>query len=235
MNTLPWSRVEQRLWSLRINLAELGRRMGESPQVITNWKSRGVPEAKREKLARVLECSLHWLLTGEEEVMIPLETGEVSSTGLDPIRAWESPDELPPERYVLVPRLNIRLSAGPGSLVYEVNREQSLAFLTDWIRGQRLNPRRLVAMQVAGESMEPRLTDGDTLLVDLSQTMVYDGRIYAIRYGDELRVKRLFKRYDGGLLLRSDNLAIYPEEFIPPEGLEFVQVIGRVVWVGGVV
>lgn len=234
MNTLPWSRVEQRLWSLRINLAELGRRMGESPQVITNWKSRGVPEAKREKLARVLECSLPWLLTGEEECQVPPETGQGIS-GLDPIRAWESPDELPPERYVLVPRLNIRLSAGPGSFVYEINREQSLAFLTDWIRGQRLNPRRLVAMQVAGESMEPRLADGDTLLVDLSQTLVYDGRIYAIRYGDELRVKRLFKRYDGGLLLRSDNLALYPEEFIPPEGLEFVQVIGRVVWVGGVV
>ena len=36
--------------------------------------------------------------------------------------------------------------------------------------------------------MEPRISDGDTLLVNLGQVQVIDGRINAIRYGDELRV-----------------------------------------------
>ena len=40
---------------------------------------------------------------------------------------------------------------------------------------------------------------------------VYDNKIYVIRYGDEIRVKRIFKRRGEKILLRSDNQA-FPED-----------------------
>jgi phage repressor protein C with HTH and peptisase S24 domain len=80
--------------------------------------------------------------------------------------------------------------------------------------------------------MEPYLQDGDTVLIDLGQTALIDNEIYAIRYGDELRIKRLAKRFDGGIFVRSDN-TIYPVETVGPGDLEHVNVIGRMLWRGG--
>ena len=60
------------------------------------------------------------------------------------------------------------------------------------------------------------------------ETGVTDGKLYAIRYGDELRVKYLSRRLDGILILRSVN-PIYKDEEVSPElASEHITVIGRV-------
>lgn len=190
-------------------------------------------------MAEVLGRTLAWVRHGEppsDDEPPPASTVQASPhDGVELILAWEAGQELPADRYVLVPHLDAKVSAGSGQLNWHVDKKHPLAFLTNWVRGQRMNPKKLVALQTVGDSMEPRISDGDTLLVDLGQTEVMDGRIYAIRYGDELRVKRLFKRYDGALVIRSDNAEMYPEETVPPEAKTQIAVIGRVVWVGGAV
>jgi phage repressor protein C with HTH and peptisase S24 domain len=77
--------------------------------------------------------------------------------------------------------------------------------------------------------MHPTLPDTSKVTLDLSDTTILDGKVYGIRYGEELRIKRLFKRFDGGLIIRSDNSAKHPEESIDPEQLEHIAVIGRYV------
>ena len=77
--------------------------------------------------------------------------------------------------------------------------------------------------------MEPTLPEGAKVTLDLSNTSIQDGRVYGIRYGDELRIKRLYKRFDGGLIIRSDNSAKSPDEVLSPDQLEHVSVIGRYV------
>lgn len=76
--------------------------------------------------------------------------------------------------------------------------------------------------------MEPMLYAGDTILVNLDEQNVVDGKMYAVRYGDDLRVKYLSRRVDGGLLLRSVNPS-YPVEEVSPDLVEqHISVIGRV-------
>jgi phage repressor protein C with HTH and peptisase S24 domain len=76
--------------------------------------------------------------------------------------------------------------------------------------------------------MEPLLYSGDSILVDTSDRAIQDGRVYAIRYGQEMRVKRLFVRLDGTITLRSDNPA-YKDEDVPEKvAQEHIAVIGRV-------
>lgn len=149
-----------------------------------------------------------------------------------PILVWETEDDLPPGQYALVPTLTLELSAGNGKKAVHVDYKQPKAFLADWIREKRLRPKNLVSMKATGDSMSPWVNDGDAVVVDLSDKEIRDGKPYAIRYGDELRIKNIHKRFDGGLILRSINPS-FAEEVIPPADLEHVEILGLVVWRAG--
>lgn len=156
--------------------------------------------------------------------------------GLMPIAVWEYSDDLPEGDYIQVPRLNVHLSAGHGhgeQLEIDLERANPQVFRAEWVRKERLKPSALASMYVRGESMAPRLRDGDSVVVDTSQTTVIDGKVYALWYAGELRVKRLYKRIDGGLVIHSDNDADYPRMEAPPEQLEHIRIIGRVVHLQG--
>lgn len=157
--------------------------------------------------------------------------GQAAQPPMSPILAWEHPDDLPEGEFVMIPRLDVTLSAGPG-------REQHVdvgftkagpqAFRADWIRAERLKPAKLAAMTAKGESMEPAIFDGDSLLIDTSQTDVQDGRVYALWYEGGERVKRLYRLPGGGLRIQSDNPRHLSMD-IPPTQTDAVRIIGRVV------
>ena len=144
--------------------------------------------------------------------------------------AWEAPEDLPDDQFIIVPRVEVRFSAGSGEMVLEeVHRDQGNAYRMDWVRRKRLNPCRLYDFILVGDSMWPTLPHGSKVTLNLDATEIIDGKVYGIRYGDQLRIKRLYKRFDGGLIIRSDNAAKYPEESLNPEQLEHVSVIGQYV------
>lgn len=112
----------------------------------------------------------------------------------------------------------------------------ALPFATKWIKEKGLYRSKLVLVDATGDSMAPRIYSGDILLVNTGiHNDFEDGKIYAIRYGDKLRVKRLYHRIDGAWIIRSDNpdKQQYPDEVIPPESFEHIDVLGRVVWAAG--
>lgn len=155
-----------------------------------------------------------------------------SPGALHPILVWESEDDLPPGQYVLVPTLSLELSAGNGKKAVHVDYKKPKAFLADWIRQKRLRAKHLVSMTASGDSMSPWVNDGDSVVIDRSDVEVRDGKPYAIRYGDDLRIKNLHRRFDGGLILRSLNPA-FADEVVAPADLEHVEVLGLVVWRAG--
>lgn len=153
-----------------------------------------------------------------------------SSYGMEMILAWEHPDDLPPGEFVMVPRLDVHLSAGTGHEQVEIDlvKENPQAFRTEWIRLMRLKPNKLAAMRASGESMEPTIHDTDSLLIDTSQVNVIDGKVYALWYDGGERVKRLFRLPGGGLRIVSDNPRFSPIE-LGPDYAGHVRIIGRVV------
>ena len=152
----------------------------------------------------------------------PRVSQDNSSVGYRKNPAAAAPD------YADVPRLDLAASAGPGALG---GREQAfgvLRFANGWLRAQGLDPNRLSAIAVSGDSMEPTLRDGDEILVDCRNNQLRDG-IHVVRVGDSLLVKRLDLARPDRLGLISDNPA-YPRLDLPREE---VSIIGRVVWKGG--
>ncbi|MFZ5524750.1 MAG: S24 family peptidase [Pseudomonadota bacterium] len=138
----------------------------------------------------------------------------------------------PPDGFVLVPRYDVHGSMGNGSVIHSEQIVDHLAFRAEWVRtALGANPEHLVLISAIGDSMEPTLRAGDLLLIDRSVTGVKHDSIYAFAVGDELRVKRVQRLYDGTLIVKSDNPG-YASETLTPEQSEKVVIVGRVVWTG---
>jgi phage repressor protein C with HTH and peptisase S24 domain len=206
----------------KMKQADFARKIGVTPSYLSQMLSSGFRFG--EKAARGFEEKLHRPL-GEFE--------SPNELGLSTIDIWNIPSDLPENVFALVPRINIQLAAGTGGINQSEEEMPPLAFRADWLRGQNVtNKGNLRTCEVKGDSMEPFLQNGDTVLIDIGQSEIINDKVFAIRYGDDLRIKRLSKRFDGGLLIRSDNPR-YPEEALSATEAEQITIVGRQLWRGG--
>ena len=93
------------------------------------------------------------------------------------------------------------------------------------------NPEISTRSAAEGDSMEPLICDGDTVLFveEPEGSPVRDGHVYALRYGGSLKIKRLYRKANGDLIIRSDN-SRYPDEVVPNSLTnELVQIYGPVI------
>jgi len=130
----------------------------------------------------------------------------------------------PGRRVMVLPRLDVLASAGPGSFVdgeVVLGAEALDPALADRLG---LHQGQAAIVRVRGDSMEPGLCDGDLIVVDrVRRTPDARGGVYVIRIDDAVMVKRVRRARDA-LVAVSDNPAAGPV----PEGT--IEVIGRVVW-----
>jgi phage repressor protein C with HTH and peptisase S24 domain len=126
-----------------------------------------------------------------------------------------------------IPKVAARLSAGTGSFESEENITDYLSFQTKWLAGKGA-ANSMVAMEVFGQSMEPVIREGDTVLIDQSQNRIIAGTIYAVGVEDTILIKRLEKHPDK-LVLSSDNKS-YEPIYIKREETDMVRIIGKVIW-----
>lgn len=177
-----------------------------------------------EKAARSMEKKLY-LPTGYLDA--PLGTAPAAVT------EWSLPSDLPDGMFALVPRVAVQLSAGCGAVVDVEENLPPLAFRKDWLDRRKVTTRgNLRIVGVKGDSMSPFIQDGDIVMIDVGQQDLKEMEIYAINYGGDVRIKRLARRFDGGLLIRSDN-PHYPEESVSPEQAAQISILGRMLWRAG--
>lgn len=179
--------------------------------------------------ARKTRFSLDWITDGRLPIYREIGSDAQTAASKSHILALH-PDDVPPGDVVFVPESRIEFSAGNGRTpVYELIEDQEPAtYRLSWFQRERINPDRVRRFRVSGDSMEPMLYARDTILVNTDETTVVDGKLYAIRYGDDLRVKYLFRRLDGTIILRSVNPAYKDEEVSAELAEEHIAVIGRV-------
>lgn len=84
-------------------------------------------------------------------------------------------------------------------------------------------------LQIHGDSMEPRMSEGDVVIVRKQQDADSGDTVIAMINGDDATCKRL-KKYKGGLMLLSTNQNYEPMVF-SDEDIEKkpVEIIGKVV------
>jgi len=186
--------------------SELAAKLGhKSPATIGNWRSRGfVP------VSTLLEWSHRF---GK-----PLE--------------WFTEDDENTD-FVAVPRYSVAGSCGGGALIDNEEIVDYLHFRREWIKNSlRVGENALCVISVIGDSMEPRLKEGDVVLLDTSRQHIEDNAIYALQFNGGLSIKRVQRFMSGAMEIISDNPRYKPES-LTPEQAEHVKVVGRVVWAGG--
>lgn len=203
---------------------ELAERSGVSQTSITDVE-RGRSKMPRglNKIAKALQVSVEWLMTGDGMAPDPD----------DPAPVKESSG--PPAGYVAVRMTTAKLGAGntavnsddrftevAGGMLF---RQQSFA-----MRG--LQPSSMHVGFVEGESMWPTLHHKTAVMFDESQTSPVDDEIFAFQYvqtDGETQVKRLFWLPDSRIRIVSDNpdKSRYPDVYVAVDQL---RIIGRYAW-----
>lgn len=127
---------------------------------------------------------------------------------------------------------DLQLSAGAGNAVWVIRQaDDPLVFRAAWFAARRLSPDNLRGMRVKGNSMIPILQDMDTVLIDISDTELIDGAIYALCYKEKFYIKSI-KHIEDGIELISHN----PEHqtiTVRTQDADKFQCLGRMVWRGG--
>ena len=155
----------------------------------------------------------------------------LDSDGQDPevLDKWDSPTDLEPGLFGLVPWRELTLSPETHEAQIQVRGLPDVALSRESMLEMKITKRdQLVFAYVRGDSLSPYLRSGDVAMVDMAQNQIVEDITYAIKYGEELRFRRLAWRYNGCLLLRS----IHPhqiDEIISAQDTHLIQVIGRVV------
>lgn len=200
---------------------DIAKALESDPRLLGTWKKRGtIPYEKIIKLCISKNINLQWMFSdGGCLPTVCRDNGLVSEA----------------DGYVKVPRFEVKASAGGGAIIHSEQIVDHLYFRTEWVKNVLGIPRDFLALiSVQGDSMEPTLSNGDLILIDTRTSRVEDGAIYVVQYEDALLVKRLQKKYDGSVVIRSDN-TLYEPEILHGEEAINLKIVGRVVWAGGVI
>jgi phage repressor protein C with HTH and peptisase S24 domain len=200
------------------SVSNLARLIESSESVVRKWRD-GKSDPSRENLlslANVSGVSIEWLVAG---------TGPIYPHGNDLTSDREEPE------FAFIRGYDVQLTAVTGISTDNEQATRRLAFRHQWLKYRGLNEKDLVMVFTKGDSMEPTISDSNTLMVDTSDTEPQDGGIYVIRNDGHLLVKRTQVAVGQGVWLISDNKE-YKEQLVRFEDTLDLEVIGRVVWIG---
>lgn len=189
------------------------KKCGWSEKVIRNYLN-GESYPSLDRLAVIssaADCSIAWLATG------------VDDSDKKPRNDFFE------EEFALIPGYDVQVSTGNGTTALDERKpSRYLAFRRKWLSYRGFSENDLVLLWAKGDSMEPTISNNDTLVVNTTHTKPVDGNIYVIRHEDNLWAKRV-QVQPGAWLLISDNQPVYPPIEIKREDMANFEVIGQVV------
>ena len=124
--------------------------------------------------------------------------------------------------------ISVTLCAGGGSFEVGSEVEGYYSFQREWLNRKGASD-HMVLMDIFGNSMEPELKAGDTVLIDESQKDILAGAFFAVGVDDTIMVKRL-EKHPNKLVLISANKD-YAPIYLKGEEINTVRIIGKVIWV----
>ena len=227
-----WDRVDSLRENQGMTQARFSQKIGKSHRTVEDWKKRNyVPGGEVcVSIAKLFETTTEYLITGEE---LPLPDDEFVIE--KPILSMQSPrgevlQQGNEEPTILVPIAPQRISAGPGEdfLTSPGENIGHVRILERMARG--LDPKRLVAAIVKGDSMTGvQIFSGDVII--FAREYIDENGIYVISLHGEVKVKRLeFRTGEQMIFIHSENTRYSTEEI--PMTNENLVILGKVVgWV----
>lgn len=186
-------------------------------------------------IAKVLGVRPEWLSDGSEPMRAEGVKPYHPDSTIPPesewgtVDAWDSNTPLLDGEVEVPFYKDIELAAGDGSCCNEDFNGFKLRFSKSTLRrvGANTDGSGVICFPARGNSMEPVIPDGATVAVDTDNKRIVDGEIYAIDHGGLRRVKQLYRKPGGKILIRSFNRDEYEDEEVDESESE---IIGYVFW-----
>lgn len=210
----------------------LASKIGVSRGAISQWIN-GITAPKGKNLIRIsdaLRTTPDYLL-GHTDVVQSEESAGPSITEIGVMEPWDTYTSLSAEDVELPFYSEVELGAGSGRTVVREDARYKLRFSKDTLRKNGISSSNAICAKVTGSSMEPILPDGATVGIDTGCKKIIDGKIYALESDGLLRIKQLFRRTDGDIVVRSFNAMDYPDEsYAHDDFFQRCRIVGRVFW-----
>lgn len=179
------------------NQSEMARYVGVSPQAVQKWVAgESEPRGKNLELAaQFLGMSPASLKFGET-VAQALPKNYKDVVAFDP----ENQD------HVEIRKVKLKLSAGITGFTAELAEDfgRPISFRREWLIKKGYSPDKLIAIDIKGDSMEPTMSDGDTVVINTADITPKNGETFAVNYEGEGVIKRMARDF-GRWFLSSDN------------------------------
>jgi phage repressor protein C with HTH and peptisase S24 domain len=226
-----------------LNQAEVGERCEwKSPQSAVSQYLNGKVALNLDALVRLAKA-----LDFEPADVSPVLAAGISRAADEPLTApsHHSPAANTPlpdgadtdleHQYAFVPQLTAKAAAGLGHDNPHVESRSTLAFKREWLRYRGANPKNLMVIYAAGDSMWPTINDGDVLLVDKSKVEPMDRQVFVLTSAEGAIVKRMVQAPLGDWIIRSDNedKTEHPDRLLLRSDVNEHRIIGQVIWRGG--
>ena len=231
MKTLG-ERVKEERKKRRWSQADLGAKVGVSQAAISEIE-RDVPKSSGLviPIAKAFKFYVSYLTDGKENISKQIaDKSDIIIIGGE--RHGQVAD---PKEYVMIPRYDVRGSCGEGIDVNEVTIVDGMPMPVAWLRAQNLPEAHLLAViEASGDSMQPTIEDGQTLIVNTVDIEPKSTKIYLICIDGKLFIKRLIYT-PNGWIMRSDNpnKNNYPDFELNPDKFDQLDIQGRIVWKSG--
>ncbi|ENU16683.1 S24 family peptidase [Acinetobacter lwoffii] len=219
-------RIQQRMAELDLSQADLMRSTGAARGTVSGWvNGSNNPSAKHiEALSKALKTTSHWLLTGE--ISGSFHTDQILETVVanDEIR----------DHFVWIEVVEANFSCGEGeSIEFHFDAiNGKIPFPPSFLKDKNVTEQTMKIIKAKGDSMADFIKDGDLVGINLSQTNIIDGEIYAVYLAGEGMIKQIFKEADGSLILHSLNEK-YRDKVVTEENGKNFKVMGRQIWRAG--
>lgn len=212
-----------------ISQAELAKLANVSQGAISQLES-GRNETSKElpQIALALGVDVYWLQTGETS--LPAQVQSI----LDKTARHVISTEIDPASKTWLPLMDISFSCGDGMNIecHFEETKKKLAFEPDFLQSRGVKEQNVRLLYARGDSMELFIFDGDIFAIDISDTEIRDGQIYAVYFEGEALLKQVFKEAGGTLVLHSFN-SRYRDKIVSEDNGASFKVIGRQFWRAG--
>lgn len=176
---------------------------------------------------------LRWLATGRGEPFPKSDNvvrfdPDTPYPPAPPPRHFTTEEPSPEEaEFVTVPWYDARASAGLGVENGDAPESRPFKFRRDWwAKHIGLSPERCFSMEIAGDSMWPRLTEAHLPIFQATKEMLGEG-IYVFRIDGEVFVKNLERIPGRGFIAKSENPKYTDWEIGDGSGFSDFTIIGR--------
>jgi phage repressor protein C with HTH and peptisase S24 domain len=223
---------------------EIGAFLGVSAPMVSNYKNAlKMPASETAVMISIkLSVSYNWLMTGinddrhdsnsilksKDDLSTLTRNNKFNGELHGSISPWDSNTELDSDEVEVPFFMDVELAAGVGlDSSIEISGPK-LRFSKSTLRKANVEVENAAVVKIAGNSMEPRLYDGDVVGIDFGKKIVVDGNTYAINHDGMLRVKRLYRLPGGALRVNSLNSEEHPDEVYDAEQKARIVILGKV-------